>query len=165
MSALNSTATEIADVIANSPTPGVVKLYVLMSDGTLAAEEIKAAVLAACSADTVRPLTDQVFVEDAEQVRYNIDFTYYTQTGSGRSAVEIQAAVDNAVREYIRWQDTKLGRDINPDELRERLYHTGIKRIELREPAFTKLQNDSLSVPQVGQAGEITVVNGGYEDE
>ncbi len=158
-------STEIADVIANSPTPGVVKLYVLMSDGTLATEEIKAAVLAACSADTVRPLTDQVFVEDAEQVRYNIDFTYYTQTGSGRSAVEIQAAVDDAVREYIRWQDTKLGRDINPDELRERLYHTGIKRIELREPAFTKLQNDSLSVPQVGQAGEITVVNGGYEDE
>ena len=148
-----------------SLTQSIYKLYVLMSDGTLATEEIKAAVLAACSADTVRPLTDQVFVEDAEQVKYNIDFTYYTQTGSGRSAVEIQTAVDNAVREYIRWQDTKLGRDINPDELRERLYHTGIKRIELREPAFTKLQNDSLSVPQVGQAGEITVVNGGYEDE
>ncbi len=148
-----------------SLTQSIYKLYVLMSDGTLATEEIKAAVLAACSADTVRPLTDQVFVEDAEQVKYNIDFTYYTQTGSGRSAVEIQTAVDNAVREYIRWQDTKLGRDINPDELRELLYHTGIKRIELREPAFTKLQNDSLSVPQVGQAGEITVVNGGYEDE
>lgn len=29
-------STEIADVIANSPTPGVVKLYVLMQDGTLA---------------------------------------------------------------------------------------------------------------------------------
>ncbi len=158
-------STEIADVTANSPTPGVVKLYVLMSDGTLATDEIKAAVLAACNADTVRPLTDQVFVEDAEQVGYNIDFTYYTQTGSGRSAAEIQAAVDNAVREYIRWQDTKLGRDINPDELRERLYHTGIKRIELREPVFTRLINDSLSMPQVGRAGEITVVNGGYEDE
>ena len=137
----------------------------LMSDGTLATDEIKAAVLAACNADTVRPLTDQVFVEDAEQVGYNIDFTYYTQNGSGKSAVEIQAAVDKAVREYIHWQDTRLGRDINPDELRERLYHTGIKRVELREPVFTRLINDSLSVPQVGQAGEITVVNGGYEDE
>ncbi len=60
-------STEIADVIANSPSPGVVKLYVLMADGSLAGEEVKAAVLAACSADTVRPLTDQVFVEDAEQ--------------------------------------------------------------------------------------------------
>ena len=37
--------------------------------------------------------------------------------------------------------------------------------IEALEPVFTRLINDSLSVPQVGQAGEITVVNGGYEDE
>ena len=158
-------STEIGDVIANSPTPGVVKLYVLMEDGTLATDEIKAAVLAACSADTVRPLTDQVFVEDAEPVEYNISFTYYTQTGSGKSAVEIQSAVDRAVQEYVRWQDTKLGRDINPDELRERLYHTGIKRIELQEPVFEKLRNDNKSVPQVGQVGEITIINGGYEDE
>ncbi len=158
-------STEIGDVIANSPTPGVVKLYVLMEDGSLATEEIKAAVLAACSADTVRPLTDQVFVEDAEPVAYNIDFTYYIQTGSGKSAQEIQEAVDQAVGEYIRWQGAKLGRDVNPDELRERLYHTGIKRIELREPGFLALRNDERGVPQVGQIGEITVISGGYEDE
>lgn len=156
---------EIGDVIANSPTPGVVKLYVLMGDGTLASDKMKEDVLAACNADTVRPLTDQVFVEDAEPVEYNIDFTYYTQTGSGKSAVEIQAAVDAAVQEYVSWQDTKLGRDINPDELRERLYHTGIKRIELREPGFLALRNDERGVPQVGQIGEITVISGGYEDE
>jgi len=158
-------STEIGDVIANSPTPGVVKLYVLMDDGTLATDEIKAAVLAACNADTVRPLTDQVFVEDAEPVSYNIDFTYYIQTGSGKSAADVQAAVNAAVNGYVHWQDTKLGRDINPDELRERLYHTGIKRIELREPAFEKLRNDNRSVPQVGQMGKITIINGGYEDE
>ena len=158
-------STEIGDVIANSPTPGVVKLYVLMEDGTLAADEIKAAVLAACSADTVRPLTDQVFVEDAEPVPYNIDFTYYIQTGSGKSAAEIQAAVNAAVQEYTLWQGAKLGRDVNPDELRERLYQTGIKRIELREPAFLALRNDESSVPQVGQAAKITITSGGYEDE
>ena len=61
-------STEIADVLAASPTPGVVKLYVLMGDGELANEEIKNKVLAACSADEVRPLTDRVFVEDAEVV-------------------------------------------------------------------------------------------------
>ena len=38
-------STEIADVVANSPTPGVVKLYVLMDDGTIATEEMKKAVL------------------------------------------------------------------------------------------------------------------------
>ena len=36
-------STEISDVAVNSPEPGVVKLYVLMDDGTLATEEIKAA--------------------------------------------------------------------------------------------------------------------------
>lgn len=158
-------STEISDVIANSPTPGVVKLYVLMDDGTLATEEIKAAVLAACSADTVRPLTDRVFVEDAEPVEYNIDFTYYTQTGSGKSAAEIKASVDSAVRDYVRWQDTKLGRDINPSALIGLLMQTGIKRVELREPLFTVLRDDSRSVPQVGRAGDITVISGGYEDE
>ena len=44
-------STEIADVIANSPAPGVVKLYVLMDGGELATEKIKNEVLAACSAD------------------------------------------------------------------------------------------------------------------
>ena len=158
-------STEIGDVLANSPTPGVVKLYVLMEDGTLAGEEIKSAVLAACSADEVRPLTDQVFVEDAEPVEYNIDFTYYTRTGNGKPVAEIQAAVKMAVEEYVGWQCARLGRDINPDELRERLYHTGVKRIELREPGFTVLRSDNRSVPQVARAGSVTITNGGSEDE
>ncbi len=158
-------STEIGDVTANSPTPGIVKLYVLMEDGTLATDEIKSAVLAACNADTVRPLTDQVFVEDAEPVPYDIEFTYYIQTSSGKSAAEIQAAVNAAVQEYTAWQDAKLGRDINPDELRERLYHTGVKRIVLREPEFLALRNDERNAPQVAQIRNITVTNGGYEDE
>ena len=61
-------STEIRDVIVDSPSPGVIKLYVLMEDGTPASQEMKQAVLAACSADTVRPLGDQVLVEDAETV-------------------------------------------------------------------------------------------------
>ena len=69
------------------------------------------------------------------------------------------------MQEYTLWQDTRLGRDINPDELRERLYHTGIKRIVLREPEFLALRNDERGVPQVGQISEITVISGGYEDE
>ncbi len=158
-------STEIRDVIATSPTPGVVKLYVLMDDGTLATEEIKSKVLAACNSEEVRPLTDQVFVEDAEPFEYSIDFTYYTQNGSGKPAADIRLAVEEAVQEYVRWQDTKLGRDINPSVLISLLMGTGIKRVELREPVFTVLRDDSRSVPQVGQIGEIKIVSGGYEDE
>lgn len=159
-------STEIADVIANSPTPGVVKLYVLMKDGTLATEEVKKAVLAACSADEVRPLTDQVFVEDAEVLTYNVAFTYYTQTGNTGSAADIAAAVQMAVDEFNTWQQAKLGRDINPSRLINLLMQTGIKRVDLTAPAFTVLRDGgNKTVPQVAVLGTVTITNGGYEDE
>ena len=159
-------STEIADVIANSPTPGVVKLYVLMDDGTLATEEVKNKVLVACSADEVRPLTDQVFVEDAEVVTYDVVFTYYTQTGNGASAADIAAAVQMAVGEFNTWQTTKLGRDINPSRLINLLMQTGIKRVDLTAPVFTALRDGGDKVvPQVAALGSVTITNGGYEDE
>lgn len=159
-------STEIVDVVANSPVPGEVKIYVLMEGGTLAGEEMKNKVLAACSEDTKRPLTDHVFVEDAEVVPFDINFTYYLQTGRTKSAVEVAAAVNEAVEQYKAWQCGKLGRDINPDELREYLYHTGIKRIELTAPAFTALRDGrDKKVPQVARIGTVTITNGGYEDE
>lgn len=159
-------STEIADVIANSPSPGVVKLYCLMKGGELATEEIKQKVLAACSADEVRPMTDQVFVEDAERKTYDVDITYYTQTGSHGSAVDIAAAVQMAVDEFNAWQCAKLGRDINPSRLINLLMQTGIKRVELTAPAFTVLQDgNDKTVPQVAALGRVTITNGGYEDE
>lgn len=159
-------STEIADVVANSPTPGVVKIYVLMEGGALAGAQMKSEVLAACSEDRRRPLTDQVSVADAEVVTYNINFTYYLQNGRTKSAAEIAAAVAEAVEQYKAWQCAKLGRDINPDELREYLYHTGIKRIELTAPVFTSLRDGSnKTVPQVARVGTVTITNGGYEDE
>ena len=158
-------STEIADVIANSPSPGVVKLYVLMEGGALAGEEIKAAVLAACSADQVRPLTDQVLVEDAEAVPYNIAFTYYTQTGTAKSAADVRAAVEAAVQQYVAWQSAKLGRDINPSTLHGLLMQTGIKRVELAQPSFTVLLDDGKAPPQVARLGTVSITNGGYEDE
>lgn len=159
-------STEIADVIAAAPAPGTVKLYVLMQDGTLAGEEIKRAVLAACSADDVRPLTDQVFVEDAETVPYDVAVTYYTQTGAAQSGAEIAAAVREAVDRFNRWQRGKLGRDINPSCLTGLLMRTGVKRVELAAPAFTALRDGSDgSVPQVAALASVTITNGGYEDE
>lgn len=159
-------STEISDVAVNSPEPGVVKLYVLMDDGTIATEEIKAAVLSACSADDVRPLTDKVLVEDAETVSYDISITYYTQSGGSKSAADIQAAVNEAVAEYTSWQSAKLGRDINPSYLVGLLMQTGIKRVALTEPEFTVLRDGGDgTVPQLAKVGTVTITSGGYEDE
>ena len=159
-------STEIADVIAAPPQPGFVKVYVLMNDGTIATEEVKHAVYEACSADTVRPLTDYVTVEDAEAVPYSIDLTYYVPSDTKVSAAEIAGAVDAAIDEYVGWQSAKLGRDINPSVLIQKLMATGVKRVELRSPTYTALHDGSgTDTPQVASVGAIEVVNGGYEDE
>ena len=106
--------TKIADVIAASPTPGVVKLYVLMDDGSIATEEMKEKVLAACSADDVRPLTDFVSVEDPEQVPYNVRLTYYIQDDAEVSAEELALAVAEKVGGVHRLAEREAGQGHQP---------------------------------------------------
>lgn len=166
-------STEIGDVVANSPARGEVRLYVLMQDGTPGGEEIKSAVLSACNADTVRPLTDHVLVNDPVCVPFDVDFTYWVSQDA--NAAETQRQVDAAVQAYITWQCAKLGRDINPSYLVGLLMQTGIKRVELRSPVFTPLRDGKLAIggnyayektiPEVAVIGEINIVSGGYEDE
>lgn len=161
-------STEIADVLANSPGAGEVAIYVLMDDGTAAGEEMKAAVLAACNQDDRRPMTDHVSVADPEMVNYDISFTYYIRKDTTASSVEIEAAVKAAVHEYVAWQHGKLGRDINPDELRDRIRDAGdIKRVVLTSPTFVALRDGKTDgqIPQVASLGTITITNGGFEDE
>lgn len=158
-------STEIKDVIALSPTPCVVKLYATTDEGAAPAE-IKQKILAACSADEVRPLADSVSVEDPEEVEYNITFTYYIQRDSTKSASEIAEAVDAAVAEYTAWQDSKIGKDINPSHLIGLLMQTGIKRVALSYPAYTALiDGKSGGTPQYAKVGTYTPTSGGYEDE
>lgn len=162
----SNVSTEIADVVANNPDDGEVAIYVLMDDGTMAGTEIKAAVLAACSGDYVRPLTDSVSVKDPTASTYNITFTYYIPSDSTTSATDIATAVNDAVTEYVAWQSGKLGRDINPSMLIGLLMQTGIKRVNLTAPVFTVLSDGSDdTAPAIAQVGTVTVTSGGYEDE
>mgnify|MGYP000504765466 CR=1 FL=1 len=66
---------DIADVLPNSPTPGEVRIYVLMEDGTIAGQEVKNAVLAACNADETRPLLQGARLTAYELNRAGVDVT------------------------------------------------------------------------------------------
>ncbi len=157
---------DIVDVVPNRPADGQVAIYLLMKGGALANEQIKQAVLTACNPGEVRPLTDYISVRDPEKVTYNIQFTYYIPEDSNVSSAEIQKAVDRAVNEYIEWQSSMIGRDINPSKLYSKLMATGIKRLDMIEPQFTKLRDGKdNTVPQLAVLNEISVTNGGYENE
>ncbi len=146
---------------------GYVYIYAMMKDGSLAGSVTKNAILEACSAENVRPMTDYVSVQDAQTQSYSISLTYYVSDQAQSSMADIAEAVTAAVAEYIEWQSAKLGRDINPDYLKGLLMQTGIKRVTITSPTFTHLSDGSDgAVPQlVALSGTPNSINGEQEDE
>ena len=169
---------DIGDVVVNSPYDGEVYIYCLMDDGTIAGSEVKAEVLAECSAKERRPLTDKVTVNDPDEVTYTVNLTYYIPKNATASGASVQSAVTQAVAEYVIWQSGKLGRDIVPDELIRRVLDAGAKRCVITSPTYTVLRDGVIdysdydpdtdfgdTVPQIAKCTGITLTNGGYEDE
>jgi phage-related baseplate assembly protein len=151
----------IADVAITSPTPGVVKIIPLLFAGVIPNQAILDKVFDSCNAKTRRPLTDNVQVAAPTQVTYNIELTYYISSLRQTDEVSIKKAVEDpggAIDQYIIWQREKLGRAINPDELRYRIMQTMASRIELTSPVYTVLNTDEVAVP-----GTITITYGGLE--
>lgn len=163
-------STEIADVCAINPAdkPGYVDIFAIMTSGEIADDGTKNAILAACSDDKVRPLTDVVEVLDPLVVEFSVNLTYYIDRSSQKSAAEIEAAIRSAVDEYVDWQCGKIGRDINPSRLMWLLKDCGAKRVDIRSPVFTSLRDGSdRLVPQFAHTNRAksVITNGGYEDE
>lgn len=149
----------IADVSVDSPSPGEVVIRPLLADGGIPSQEILDAVYEVCNDKTIRPLTDRVTVLAPEVLNYNISLSYWIDRQNATSALAIQQAVTTAVNDFVVWQKTKLGRDINPSELIARLMAAGAKRVQVTEPEFTVVTK-----AQVAVANQITITYGGLED-
>lgn len=159
-------AVDKVDFTVDQEKAGYVYIYALMDNGTIAGETIKSAIYAACNDDSVRPLTDYVSVEDPAVINYDVRIKYFIPSDTEISGADIANAVSNAVDEYVAWQCQRLGRDVNPSYLNYLLMKTGIKRVEIESPVFTKLHDGSdNTVPQIALVGNIDIVNGGYENE
>lgn len=150
----------ITDVAVTSPSPGIVNVYPLLDGGEIPGEELLQEVEERLSDKTIRPLTDNVEVKAPEEVSYNIAGTYYIDSNDMNQATDIQARVTEAVNEYVLWQKSKLGRDINPSKLISMVMAAGVKRVDVTSPIFTRLENT-----QVAVADEINVTMAGAEEE
>ena len=152
---------DIIDVAVMGPPdtePGVVKIYPLMSGGTLPSQEVIDNVLKVCSADDIRPDTDYVEVLAPVEVPYTVDMTYWVDLNDSVKSEYLQSAADQAVHDWILWQQKALGRDINPSELIHRVMAAGIKRCEVRSPVFAALKDY-----ETAQCMGVNVVYGGLE--
>ena len=138
----------VSDVAVVSPIPGVVNVYILLQNGEIPGEELLAEIAEYLSGDTIRPLTDQVNVLPAQVVNFDLTCRYWISRENATLAGEIISAAAAATDDYILWQKSELGRDINPDELIQRLKNAGVKRVEITSPAFTVLDDFSVAVAQ-----------------
>lgn len=154
-----SASAAIADVHVDSPEPGKVHVSVLLQNGELPPQEILDEVDSILNSRRIRPLTDLVTVGTPEVIQYDLNIVYYIETEAVDKTL-IQQSIEKAIENYIVWQSTKIGRDINPSRLISDCIRAGAKRVEVISPVF-KVVNDG----QVAQCNAKSVTFGGVEDD
>lgn len=161
-----SSLIESATVV--SPEPGEVVVYPVLEGGNLPQEELKGKVLDALNDRYVRPLTDKVTIGTPTEKRYTINIKYFIAKKDMANLARIKERVEKAVDEYIVWQKSMVGRDINPSELTYRVMSAGAKRVEVTAPVFTKVKSGDKSdgyIVEIAINSGKTVTYGGLEDE
>lgn len=151
----------ITDVRVESETPGDVEIYFILQEGQLPDEAMLGELERYLQNEDVRPLTDHVMVRAPDVQEYEIRLVYYVNESDRMKAASIQEKVRNAVSEYASWQKEKIGRDINPDQLRRLVVSAGAKRVIVEQPVFRRITRSSIAVLE----GEPEIVYGGVEDD
>ncbi len=137
----------IVDVQVFSPSPGTVNVCLLIGPstqplappnfGAIAGGPLLAAVGAACSGDTVRPLTDTVNVIPVSERDYEISATVTLFANADPAAT--LAAVNAAAALFIANLAGRIQRDIVPSEIIAALMVPGVYDVELSSPPLTAL--------------------------
>jgi phage-related baseplate assembly protein len=150
----------IEDVIVKSPTAGIVDIRFVCTGGEIPSDALVQRVVDALNDRFVRPLTDNITVQKPETSSYNVDLQYWISDSSKSAVTTIQQNVNTAVEIYNSWQTGKIGRDINPSYLIQKVMEAGAKRVIVNSPTYTVTPPDT-----VAKIGTISVTYGGIEDD
>lgn len=147
----------IIDVSIHCPEdkPCHVYIYPLMTGGEIPSNDIINGVYDWLTQSDIKMATDVIHVEKPEAVKYQINLEYNIHADNIRRVAEISENIENAVNEYIDWQQQEIGRAISPAELIYRVKNAGAYDIDLT----TLLPKDtSLTYKQIAQCGSINIV-------
>lgn len=148
-----SADSSIVDVAVLSATPGTVQVYPLVATG-LPDQAILDAVLAICSAEDVRPLTDEVQALPPVPTDYAIAVTVETYQWPDRTLVQQQALV--ALQAISTPAAGTLGRDVTISSLIAAASVNGVYRVTVQSPV-----SDLIIPPQgFARCTGITVILG-----
>lgn len=149
---------DILDASCDSPSPGQVVVTILsrLNDGA-AGEAMLAAAAAACSAEDVRPITDQVIVQAAEILTYAIEAEVITYPGvaAGAALEAGQARLTRLVSDRFG-----LGRTVTRAQIIAALTVDGVQNVILSSPAA----DVAADLTQAARCTGVTVTHGGVAE-
>ena len=152
--------TGVSSVRITSPSPRVVRVRYLLENGSIPESESISRLKEYLSNPSIKPLTDSIEVLAPVKKTYSINITYYVNSSDQSRAANIQLKVVAAINDYINWQKSEIGRDINPDVLRQKVLNAGAKRVDIASPVFTVVDEDS-----VASLTSQSVTYGGLEND
>lgn len=121
-----SASAQIVDVaVPDTIGDGVVNLYPLMADGTTTGAPILAAVEAACSAETVRPLSDTVNAIAPTRTLFNLTAVVTPYIGYTVTIGEIETAIED----FIELKRQTLGNNIVDTQIFTVIHNTAAGQI------------------------------------
>lgn len=142
----------------NDHEAGIVELVIATGTDDPPQDVINA-VVEACSKANRRPINDQLVVTGPERVEYDIVMKYYCTADNEQTAINAVESDGGAIDKFNEWQQAKIGRDLNPDELRtyckDPRVNTGVLRLDIVSPVYTKLTERQLAK----FSGNITVTH------
>ncbi|MEG0258906.1 MAG: baseplate J/gp47 family protein [Lysinibacillus sp.] len=149
-----SASADIVDVHAHSPIEGRVAVYLLMKNGRLPSHVELDEVAEIINDKKIRPLTDHVSIHAPERVEYDAIATYWIAQENATVASIIQKQVEEEYQNYLVWQRSKIGRDIDLSELIARLKNKGASRVAVNTAMFEELQAHQVAHESI--ASELT---------
>lgn len=153
---------DVEDVYPDTvPGSGVVQITVLMKHGRIPKSTELQNIHDYLMRPDIHTLCTAVEVRAPEQKNYEISLVYYIGESNSSRAAEVQKNVEQAVGAYTEWQDSRVGRDINPDELLVLLKQAGAKRAVITSPVFCQVPDGTVA----HFSGTQKVTYGGVESD
>lgn len=148
----------ILDVSIISPSPGVVRIYLLATDGN-PSEEVINSVQNYLSDDKIRPLTDLVQVYASEKVSFSVGAEIILYKDA--DVTSVMKTIDAKMREYKHLLSTKLGKNVVQTQIITILNSVyGVFKVNLTTPADINILEY-----QWADLENFEITMGGYADE
>jgi phage-related baseplate assembly protein len=119
---------------------GTVNIYVLEQGPAMPNASTLADVQAACEDDWTRPATDYVFCQSPSGVPFSISVQWDCDIDNLPNQTNIAAAMVNTANSYAIWQQSKIGRSLNPAYATQQFMATGASFVRVVSPAYQDLQ-------------------------